>query len=957
MVFRRILKDLFSVFITAALLLIQTNISTVHAAGLSITNGMNATGVIGQFDDDLATGLFTKSGSNNGPSKYGFNTPYDTYVDSDNNRLFVSEWTNNRVLVYDLDSNGDLVDSLPDYVLGQPDFNTNVATATRSGMYGVFSLEFDSNQDLLFVGDSLNNRVLVFDLSSGITNGMNASYVLGQPDFTSNATANTQNGLTRAHALAYDAASRLLFVAETNANRVKIFDLSNGITNGMDASYVIGQAGFTSAAAAVTQAGLREPKGLAYDSVHELLFVAQDFGANRISVFDLSNGITNGMDAANVIGQAGFTTGVAANTQAGFNRLVNMDYDESSGLLFAAEATGNRIKIFDLSSGITNGMNASYVLGQPDFISAAASTSQSGLRSPYTVSHDSANERLYVSDAGNNRIMIFDLSGGITNGMEAVGVLGQFEDGGITQSFAKSGTNNGPNRFGLVDPRKIEMDIIGKRLFATDETNNRVLVYNLNPDNTLIDSLPDYVLGQASFNTNSAGLGASGLTLPRGLEYDAENERLFIVQSHRITVFDLSNGIANGMDASYVLGQPDFDTYVTTFNIFTQSNLNNSYDAIYDPSLERLYVTELGANKIKVFDLSNGITNGMDASYVLGQADFTSNVAAVTQSSTRQPVGLAFDTENGYLFVAQISTASRVSVFDVSGAISDNMPATYVIGQPDFVTGTQANGLAGLRLPQGVGYSDKHDLLFVADTAGHRVKVFDLSNGIANGMDASYVLGQAGFTTAAAATTQSGMSGVRGAFFDDTRDILYVADYSNSRIVTFSLSDGTPEPEVASSSSPAIVSANHSAARTAVSSAAISQAEVARIFGLALVADPADTGCAPGNAFSTRTGTACPASSISGTAEAQVSAIGASAFTRNLMLGSTGADVQALQRFLNNKGFSLAPAPQPGSAGNETTYFGPATRSALSRFQAANGISPAVGYFGPVTRGFLKIGN
>ena len=72
-------------------------------------------------------------------------------------------------------------------------------------------------------------------------------------------------------------------------------------------------------------------------------------------------------------------------------------------------------------------------------------------------------------------------------------------------------------------------------------------------------------------------------------------------------------------------------------------------------------------------------------------------------------------------------------------------------------------------------------------------------------------------------------------------------------------------------------------------------------------------------------------------------------FTRNLTLGSTGEDVRALQQFLNVQGFAVA-ATGAGSAGNESTAFGPRTQAALARFQEANNISPARGFFGPVTR-------
>ena len=77
------------------------------------------------------------------------------------------------------------------------------------------------------------------------------------------------------------------------------------------------------------------------------------------------------------------------------------------------------------------------------------------------------------------------------------------------------------------------------------------------------------------------------------------------------------------------------------------------------------------------------------------------------------------------------------------------------------------------------------------------------------------------------------------------------------------------------------------------------------------------------------------------------------AFTRNLEVGGTGDDVLALQKFLNANGFTIAESG-PGSSGNETSTFGGLTRAALAKFQAANGITPSVGYFGPKTRAAIN---
>ena len=65
-------------------------------------------------------------------------------------------------------------------------------------------------------------------------------------------------------------------------------------------------------------------------------------------------------------------------------------------------------------------------------------------------------------------------------------------------------------------------------------------------------------------------------------------------------------------------------------------------------------------------------------------------------------------------------------------------------------------------------------------------------------------------------------------------------------------------------------------------------------------------------------------------------------FSADLTIGSTGADVTALQNWLISKGYSI-----PAGA---TGYFGAQTQTALAQYQAANGIAPAAGYFGPITR-------
>ncbi len=75
-------------------------------------------------------------------------------------------------------------------------------------------------------------------------------------------------------------------------------------------------------------------------------------------------------------------------------------------------------------------------------------------------------------------------------------------------------------------------------------------------------------------------------------------------------------------------------------------------------------------------------------------------------------------------------------------------------------------------------------------------------------------------------------------------------------------------------------------------------------------------------------------------------------YSRNLQQNMRGEDVRQLQIFLNTHGFQVSKVGV-GSLGNETAYFGPATRLALIQFQKANKITPAVGFLGPITRALI----
>ena len=72
------------------------------------------------------------------------------------------------------------------------------------------------------------------------------------------------------------------------------------------------------------------------------------------------------------------------------------------------------------------------------------------------------------------------------------------------------------------------------------------------------------------------------------------------------------------------------------------------------------------------------------------------------------------------------------------------------------------------------------------------------------------------------------------------------------------------------------------------------------------------------------------------------SAAGECSFTRNLTVGVRGDDVVCLQEMLISEGHL--------AAGLNTGYFGNLTKAAVAKWQAANGVAPAAGYFGSISR-------
>jgi len=751
-----------------------------------LTNGKNAYDAIGMFGEDLTNptpdytkGYFT---GNDAANRRGLDDPRAMALDTVNHRFFLADENNGRVLIYNLNNDNTFPDRLPDFVLGKQNFTSRVASSPSATILSFpYGLAFDSANNRLFVADRGHHRVLVYDTAT-ITNGEAAVNVLGQASFTTQTSATTQSGLNTPQGLAYDAANQRLFVSQTGAHRVSVFDVST-ITDGEAAINVLGQPDFTTGTAATTQAGMSRPMGMAYDATGGRLFVAEE-NNNRLTVWDV-NTITDGENAVNVLGKADFTTVSGPSSQSVMLGVRSVAFDSATNKLYVGQGSnGQRVLVFDIAT-LTDGEPAINVIGKSNFTTTTGTVSQSNL-TPSDLLFDPTLDRLYVSE-GYDRVTVFDVST-ITDGENAIDALGQSDNSDTTNPtpvYTRSGANDGPNQFGLFNPEDVLLDTVNHRLYVADNGNRRVAVYNLNVDNTLPDRIIDNVLGQADL-ISGASLTASQSTVnqPKGLAFDAARNWLFVSDlfSNRVLVYDVTT-ITNNQNAIYVLGQPDFTT--TTLGV-TQSGMGYPAGLAYDSVKQLLYVanSHTSANRVTVYDVAS-ITNGENAVAVLGQPDFVTGTAALTQSGMAAPQDVEIDTAGQRLFVVSKSQ-HRVLVYDVA-TITNGENAINVLGQANFTSSAIATTQSSVREARGVTFDPNNNRLFVSgNNFANRITVFDTTT-ITDNENAISLLGKTSYTDAAgqAITSQSTLYWPASMDYNPTSRTLYVADYFHGRIMLF----------------------------------------------------------------------------------------------------------------------------------------------------------------------------
>ncbi|MES1261092.1 MAG: hypothetical protein ABUS49_05080, partial [Acidobacteriota bacterium] len=361
------------------------------------------------------------------------------------NQIGIADSLNNRLLLYPPYDQwtSSTLNQPATQVVGQNDFgsglpNQGLPAAGPSTLSHPGAAIFSGSE--LYVADSLNHRMIVLPRTSG---GFGpATRVLGQDslslnapnliegrefDFTSISSSASDAGL----AVDLSASPPHLYVADTYNNRILGYKDLRNLQPGVRADIVIGQADFQHAqinypsndANRPNQSGLSSPTGLYVDPDGNL-YVA-DTGNGRVLRFpkpfdNYRPGATQNADL--VLGQVNFNTKITDATSRTMAAPYGIDQASEHGLL-VSDVTHSRILFFPgTSKTFTNGESATLVFGQNDFSSTGAGNGDNQLNAPHHIATD-LDDRLYVADSGNGRVLIFDHAPTASSGAHAAIIL------------------------------------------------------------------------------------------------------------------------------------------------------------------------------------------------------------------------------------------------------------------------------------------------------------------------------------------------------------------------------------------------------------------------------------------------------------------------------------------------------------------------------------------------------
>jgi uncharacterized protein (TIGR03437 family) len=429
------------------------------------------------------------------------------------------------------------------------------------------------------------------------------------------------------------------------------------------ANVVLGQPDANNNAVNLTQSGFRNPVGIATDGTH---LIVADSDNNRVMIWNSIPTLPYDQPADVVVGQVDFTHNATANPPTSSSLRGPQGVWISNGKLFIADTADNRILVYN-SIPTKNGQAADLVIGQSGFGNAVPTAqttptpTQSTLYSPVSVSSDGTH--VFVADLGNNRILIWNQIP-TANGAPADVVIGQpdfvnYLDNNVTLLCASNGTDStGAATYPFLCEKTIAFPRFaisdGTRLYVADGGNDRVLIYNTIPTTNTVAA--DVVLGEPDFVTDNPADGAAQMYTPTSLAWDGTNLYVADNFNRRILAYTPSTNLLPLSSVRNAASLEDFaigtisiggtitakDTVAVTINL-TDVNANTVNTATYTYT-------------VQTNDTLDDVVNGLVA--LINKSPGDPNVTAEGDTPNEQIILTAKQGETPGTLVAYSTTVS-----------------------------------------------------------------------------------------------------------------------------------------------------------------------------------------------------------------------------------------------------------------------------------------------------------
>lgn len=315
-----------------------------------------------------------------------------------NDNMYLADSGNHRILFF---PNGSTAATR---VYGQNDLNSGLVN--RGGSTNQNTLNIPQGIGLspsgeLYIADSNNNRVVAYAKDDPST----AVRVIGQNgSYTTAGSAATTDQFNNPGNITFDNTGNY-YIAVVSHHRVLFYPAGTVVPTGVygqqSGNFSCGVLNYISP---VCTGGTTNPNGLSYP-----ISVTIDPSNQDVYIMDQLNqrvlgfGNTGTAVPAKLFGQINMNTGGTSCTQTAFGGGPTDGAFDASGNLFVTDSGGGN-RIFVLEPPYTN--PPVRVIGQTNFTACAAATTAAGLSNPQWLEFDSQGN-LYISDTGNNRVVVY----------------------------------------------------------------------------------------------------------------------------------------------------------------------------------------------------------------------------------------------------------------------------------------------------------------------------------------------------------------------------------------------------------------------------------------------------------------------------------------------------------------------------------------------------------------------